>query len=99
MLSFTAVKGNEGAVWIYSLKDEKETPFAQVPSKFLGRSVFSPGGEWLAYQSNEATMNDIFVQPFPSTGTGTMYQVSKDGNNHHPLWSRDGKELFYLDRI
>jgi hypothetical protein len=34
------------------------------------------------------------VQPFPVTGA--LYQVSKDDTGHHPLWSPDGRELFYF---
>ncbi len=32
-----------------------------------------------------------FVQPFPPTGT--KHQI---GQGAHPLWSRDGKELFFI---
>jgi hypothetical protein len=39
-------------------------------------------------------MIGIFVQPFPATGT--KYQISKDPRSHHPLWSPDGKELYYI---
>jgi hypothetical protein len=33
------------------------------------------------------------VQPFPATGA--KYQLPIAPDNHHPAWSRDGKELFY----
>ena len=33
------------------------------------------------------------MQPFPATGA---YQVSRDDDGHHPVWSRDGKELIYV---
>jgi serine/threonine-protein kinase len=92
-LSFTAQKGSAAAVWILSLRTRKAAPFAEAGSAFLGRSVFSPDGHWLAYQSNETKRNEIFVQPFPATGA--KYQVSRDGDNHHPMWSPDGKELYY----
>src|SRR5262249_7935993 len=91
--SFTAVKGNAASIWIFSLQDKKATVFAEEQSAFLGRSVFSPDGNWLAYQSSETGPERIFVQPFPRTGT--KYQISKDAG-HHPLWSPDGKELFYI---
>ena len=61
-------------------------------------SSFSPDGRWIAYTSNETGVpgdNNVFVQPFPPTGT--KYQISKAGENGHiPLWSPDGKELFYV---
>jgi len=45
---FTVIKAGTGAIWIFSFKDKKATLFAEAPSSFLGRSVFSPDGQWLA---------------------------------------------------
>jgi hypothetical protein len=36
----------------------------------------------------------IFVQPFPRTGA--IYQITT-GGGATPLWSRDGKQLFYVN--
>jgi serine/threonine-protein kinase len=91
--SFTAIAKGSGAVWIFSLQERKATVFAEAQASFIGRSAFSPDGKWLAYQSSETGSERIFVQPFPATGT--KYQISKD-SGHHPLWSPDGKELFYI---
>jgi Tol biopolymer transport system component len=56
----------------------------------------SPDGRWVAYQSNRSGDRDeIFVQPFPNVAGG-LQQVSTAGGTR-PLWSRDGRELFYLD--
>jgi len=60
-------------------------------------AVFSPDGRWVAYYSNETGSDDIYVQPFPATGA--KYQIPKRDptqNDHHPVWSSDGKELFYI---
>ena len=54
----------------------------------------SPGGEWLAYASDESGAWEVYVQPFPR-GSG-RWQVSKAGGSR-PLWRGDGKELFYID--
>ena len=48
----------------------------------------------LAYQSTETGEDEIFVQPFPPTGA--KYQLPNVLDNHHPLWSPDGRELFYV---
>lgn len=38
------------------------------------------------------------MQSFPATGS--PYQVTQAGENgHHPLWSRDQKELFYVPLV
>ena len=36
----------------------------------------------------------VFVQPFPPTRA--IYQVSSNDDGHHPVWSRDGRELFFI---
>ncbi len=53
----------------------------------------SPDGRWLAYQSNESGQTEIYVRPFPDVDAARE-QVSTDGGTR-PLWSRDGRELFY----
>jgi hypothetical protein len=55
----------------------------------------SPDGGWLAYVSNETGRDEAFVRPFPDAESGKV-QVSSSGG-FGPLWSRDGRELFYVD--
>src|SRR5262249_31219973 len=59
-------------------------------------SSFSPDGHWIAYGSaDEKGHLQVYVQAFPVTGT--RYQISSGGsNNHHPLWSPKGGQLFYV---
>jgi serine/threonine-protein kinase len=57
--------------------------------------AFSPNGRWLAYQSDESGTSEVNVRPFP--GPGGRWQVST-GGGRTPLWSRDGRELLFLDR-
>jgi serine/threonine-protein kinase len=93
-LSFTLVKAGTTSVWLFSSKDKNITAFPGIPGALAGRSVFSPDGKWIAYQSSETGQTEIFVQPFPPTGT--KYQITRGTDSHHPLWSSDGKELFYI---
>jgi serine/threonine-protein kinase len=56
-------------------------------------SAFSPDGKWLAYASTAiGGRREVFVQPFPSTGT--PYQISTEGGTM-PVWARDQKHLYY----
>ena len=68
------------------------TEYAEVQPKI------SPDGRWLAYSSNETTgaqlKTEVYVRPFPDANKG-KWQVSTGGGNS-PLWSPDGRELFYL---
>jgi hypothetical protein len=54
----------------------------------------SPDGRWLAYQSDETGRTEVFVRSFPDVDR-VKRQVS-NGGGVAPLWSRDGRELFYL---
>jgi tRNA A-37 threonylcarbamoyl transferase component Bud32 len=54
---------------------------------------FSPSGRWVAYASNVTGRSEIYVRPFEG-GSGAV-RISSDGGDH-PIWRRDGRELFYL---
>jgi Tol biopolymer transport system component len=53
----------------------------------------SPDGKWVAYASNESGWVEIYARPFPDLDKG-KWQVSTSGGDT-PLWSPDGRELFY----
>ena len=53
----------------------------------------SPDGRWMAYSCNESGQFEVYVRPFPDVDGG-KWQVSTDGGVW-PLWSPDGRELFY----
>jgi len=53
----------------------------------------SPDGKWMAYQSNDSGRFEIYVQSFPEPG----HKVAvSQGGGVHPVWRRDGKELYYV---
>ena len=86
--------GSTSTLMILSLKDRRVEPFAGVQSH--NRAVnaeFSPDGAWVAYSSGYRP-SAVYVRPFPPTGA--VYQVSKNDDGHHPWWSRNGRELFYV---
>jgi len=55
--------------------------------------VVSPDGGWLAYESDQSARSEVYLSPFPEV-TASRRQVSTSGGSR-PLWSRDGRELFY----
>ena len=53
---------------------------------------YSRDGRYVAYCSDESGQYEIYVRP--ASGEGAKWQISTDGGEE-PLWSRDGRELFY----
>jgi serine/threonine-protein kinase len=78
-------------LWIYSPADRRTTPFLQTPAD-ESLAGFSPDGRWIAYASDESGRTEVYVRPFP--GRGTRTPISVDGGTA-PVWSRDGRELFF----
>ena len=56
----------------------------------------SPDGKWVAYHSNESGEFQVYVRPFPDVHGGRQ-QISTSGGTR-ATWSRNGRELFYLDK-
>ncbi len=80
-------------IWALPLVGDRK-PFPVVASGFDSRqAVFAPDGRWIAYVSNEAGQQDVYVQPFP--GSGARHRISTNGGRN-PRWRADGRELFYL---
>ena len=55
-------------------------------------AVFSRDGNWIAYVSNEAGPEQVFVRAYPSLGL--KVQISSEGGTE-PVWSKKGNELYY----
>ena len=71
---------------------------ASPPEKLVGTraneysSAVSPGGNWLAYESDESGRPEIYVTDLG--GSGARWQVTSEGGQE-PHWSSDGRQLFY----
>jgi serine/threonine protein kinase len=80
-------------LWALSLAgDRKPFPVVQTPVDEMA-GQFSPDARWVAYESNESRLVQIYVRPFP--GPGSPRQMSTAGGRQ-PRWRPDGKELFYV---
>ena len=80
-----------GEILVLPLEGERR------PSLVVARGnqgQLSPDGHWLAYSSNESGATEVYVVAFGG-GQG-KWQVSAKGGAQ-PRWSKDGKELYYLD--
>ena len=87
----------EGAEWdIRITSTTGASPRDLVATKDTERAArVSPNRRWLAYESNRTGRTEIWVGPYPP-GSSAPVRVSQAGGSQ-PLWSRDGRELFYLE--
>ncbi len=93
-LIFLKNTASGGDLWTLTLEaDNKIKPLVQEPANER-YAAFSLDGRWFAYASADEISKrfEVFVQPFPTTGA--KYQVTTDGGRD-PLWSPDGRQLFY----
>jgi serine/threonine-protein kinase len=91
-LAFEAQPSSRTDIWVLKLAGERTTtPFLTTPFNETS-PMFSPDGHWLAYVSDESGRQEVYVQPYP--GPGEKWPISIDGGTE-PVWSADGRELFY----
>jgi Tol biopolymer transport system component len=79
---------------VFDMSSRKVTPIIDLPNSAQHSSAVSPDGTWMAYASNETGRYEVWIEPFPQTGT--RYQITRDGGSH-PMWLPDGQAL-YFDR-
>jgi eukaryotic-like serine/threonine-protein kinase len=78
-------------ILLFDAKQGKSAPFLK--TKFKERQPdFSPDGRWLAYTSDESGRDEVYARQID--GLGPRIQFSTAGGTE-PLWSRDGKQLYY----
>jgi serine/threonine-protein kinase len=75
--------------------DTAPRPIANSGTAIETMPRLSPDGRWIAFITDESGRNEVVVQPFP--GPGGRVQVSAGGGTE-PVWSRDGRRLFYRGR-
>ena len=66
-------------------------PLVETPADEFAATL-SPDERYFAYQSDEGARSEVYVREIAASGG--RWQVSSAGGEE-PLWSRDGKTLFY----
>jgi serine/threonine-protein kinase len=80
-------------IWYRSLTgDTALKPLLTSPTYHEKNPVLSPDARWLAYVSNESGREEVYVRAFP--GPDSKWPISA-GGGEEPVWSRDGRRLFY----
>jgi eukaryotic-like serine/threonine-protein kinase len=83
--------GGGREIWALPLEGDRK-PKMLLSGGSVGR--LSPDGRWLAYQSMESGLPEIFV--IAADGGQGKWQVTPTGGQF-PRWSHDGKEILYFD--
>jgi eukaryotic-like serine/threonine-protein kinase len=91
--TLAAVVGSN--LWFVS-RNKSSEPHAGATSRSFAavQADFSPDGRWLAYATASEGVGQVYVQPFPALDR--RERISTKGGLA-PLWSHDGRELFYLE--
>jgi eukaryotic-like serine/threonine-protein kinase len=83
---------NRSDLWVMSSSGDRRallsTPAHEPHAKL------SPDDRWIAYSSDESGAREIQVRPFPNVNDG-KWVVSINGGVA-PVWSPNGRELFYM---
>jgi Tol biopolymer transport system component/tRNA A-37 threonylcarbamoyl transferase component Bud32 len=75
--------------------DTSTIPIAVTEAEETSPNI-SPDGRWIAYVLRMGTLKEVVVHPFPNVAGGRA-QVS-DGGGSEPLWSADGRTLYYRNQ-
>ena len=94
-LLFMARGGESGSgnVAALSMDSDRTVDVLVGTDAIEGAPDVSPDGHWIAYHSDISERMEIYTERFPDLGD--RQQISLDGGRV-PLWSPDGRELFYL---
>ena len=89
-LMFTAGDGT----WLLPMTGERRPLRVTPPGAAREMHArFSPDGQWLVYDTKESGRAEVYVRRF--AGAADKSRISTAGG-WDPLWSADGKEIFYL---
>jgi serine/threonine-protein kinase len=94
VLAYTAPgRGTRSDIWTLAMDGAaKPALFLATPFEETVPDI-SPDGRFIAYVSDESGAAEVFVRPYPSADQAWQISV---GGGASPLWSRDGRELFFV---
>ena len=84
---------NRNDLWIMSKGGDRHA--LQATPENQPHAKLSPDDRWIAYTSDESGRSEIHVRPFPNVNDGKW--IVSTGGGMTPVWSRDGREIFYMN--
>ncbi|MBY0491818.1 MAG: protein kinase [Gemmatimonadaceae bacterium] len=85
---------SRGNIRLLRVGERVARPLVETPADER-HPALSPDGRWLAYRSDESGSSEVYVRPFPNVADARI--TISTGGGSDPVWSRDGRELFYID--
>jgi serine/threonine-protein kinase len=85
----------DGDIWMLPLEGDRKAQPVITGRGNQDDAILSPNGHWMVYESGESGRTQVYVQPFPPSGA--KYQITTATAAYDPVWSRDGRQIFYLE--
>ena len=96
-LYYVRFRGGRSDIYAHALDQPASADRAVIATAARERSPSpSPDGRWLAYDSDESGRREVYIRS-TDPSRSERWQVSTAGGTT-PRWSKDGRELFYIDR-
>jgi tricorn protease len=94
-----AHRDKDQQLWLYDIKAKKDKRIAQSKNGDFDNLSWSPDSQWLAYV--EGADNQFVQIKVLNVNSGTIQPITSDRyNSVDPVWSSDGKWLYFLsDRM
>ena len=83
---------NLQAITLDAPLDERALAASPTATESYGR--FSPDGHSVAYQSDESGRFEVYVRPYPESGS--RVQISS-GGGRRPIWAPDGRTIYFWE--
>jgi len=97
VIFFNLINPSDGGSDIWTLDVETSEATALLTGEWFENANLSPDGNWLAFTSDESGKLEVYVQSYPeASGRWMVSNESGLGAAARPVWSHDGRELFYL---
>jgi hypothetical protein len=97
-LLYSRSQNGAWTLWALNVADRKSTPYSATSTQAPLGASFSPDGRWVAYAARAGASHTVYAEPFPATGARYELPRKAGDDPHHPVWTRDGKALFYTAR-
>jgi Tol biopolymer transport system component len=94
LLLFDRFVGANGSwdIWALPLTQQRQ-PYPVVATPFMdAQAVFSPDGRWIAYESDDTGVRQVYAQPFPPDGRRVRLSTTSGSGAH---WTANGTEVVY----